>query len=186
VKNERSKPEPGKHPISAESQPDDFLIAAFILGADGMMESFRRRAIEAGHSGAIPGEEKLQSLINERYRHPALDGTSIKELAERNFTAGAQTVLEVFTEQAGLIDISAIRSMERLRCQTARNAENFSASHWLLHVNRESLRALRLTFAANGVCRDFRAVSKSTAAFGLEAVQFQRGRTLTASASSIG
>jgi hypothetical protein len=115
VKNQRLKPEPGKHPISAESQPDDFLIAAFILGADGMMESFRRRAIEAGHSGVIPGEETLQSLINERYRHPALDGTSIKELAERNFTAGAQAVVEVLTDQAGFTDISAIRSMERLR-----------------------------------------------------------------------
>ncbi|MEA2728107.1 MAG: hypothetical protein QOF70_2582 [Acetobacteraceae bacterium] len=115
MKNERSKSEPGKHPISAESQPDDFLIAAFILGADCMMESFRRRAIETGHSGVIPGEEKLQPLINERYRHPALGGTSIKELAERNFTAGAQAVVEVLAEQAGLTDISAIRSLERLR-----------------------------------------------------------------------
>jgi hypothetical protein len=115
VKNKRVKPEPGKHPISAEAQPDDFLIAAFILGADGMMESFRRRAIEAWHSGVIPAEEKLRSLINERYSHPALDGTSIKELAERNFTAGAQAVVEVLAEQADLTDISVIRSMGRLR-----------------------------------------------------------------------
>jgi hypothetical protein len=115
VGQEEQAGEEREHPISAESQPDDFLIAAFILGADGMMESFRRRAIEAGHSGVIPEEETLQSLIHERYRHPALDGTSIKELAERNFTAGAQAVVEVLTEQAGLTDISVIRSMERLR-----------------------------------------------------------------------
>jgi hypothetical protein len=44
---------------SAESQPDDFLIAAFILGADGMMDSFRRCAIEARHSGVIPGEKSF-------------------------------------------------------------------------------------------------------------------------------
>jgi hypothetical protein len=50
------------HLISAGSQPDEFLIAEYVLGAEAMMEIFRQRAIEAGHSGAIPEQEKLQSL----------------------------------------------------------------------------------------------------------------------------
>jgi hypothetical protein len=63
----------------------------------------------------IPAQEKLQLLINKRYQHPVLDGTGIKELAERNFIAGRQAVFEAFADLAGLKDISAIRSMERPR-----------------------------------------------------------------------
>jgi hypothetical protein len=115
MKKARSKAEPDGHLISAESQPDEFLIAAYLLGADEMMEIFRQRFIEGGHTGVIPEQDKIQSLVHQRYKHPALDGTSIHELAERNAAAGMQAVVEVFTEQARLTDISAIRSMERLR-----------------------------------------------------------------------
>jgi hypothetical protein len=115
MKKERSKSEPDGYLISAESQPDDYLIAAYVLGAEGMMEIFRQRAIAAGHSGVLSAQEKLQSLVNQRYRRPVFDGTSIEELAQRSFTAGAQAVVEVFADQAGVTDISAIRSMEKLR-----------------------------------------------------------------------
>jgi hypothetical protein len=115
VKKARSKAEPDGHLISAESQPDKFLIAAYVLGADEMMEIFRRRFIEGGHTGVIPEQDKIQSLVHQRYKHPVLDGTTIHELAERNAAAGMQAVVEVFTEQARLTDISAIWSMERLR-----------------------------------------------------------------------
>jgi CTP:molybdopterin cytidylyltransferase MocA len=115
MKKERSKSEPDGYLISAEAQPDEYLIAAYLLGAEGMMEIFRQRAVAAGHSGVLPAQEKLQSLVNERYQQPIFDGTSIKKLAQRSFTEGAQAVVEAFADQGGLRDISVIRVMEKLR-----------------------------------------------------------------------
>jgi hypothetical protein len=99
MKKARSKAEPDGHLISAESQPNEFLIAAYVLCADEMMEIFRQWFIEAGHTGVIPEQDKIESLVHQRYKHPVLDGTSIHELAERNAAAGMQAVIEVFTEQ---------------------------------------------------------------------------------------
>jgi putative DNA primase/helicase len=75
----RSRSESGEHLISAESQPDEFLIAAFVLGAERMMEIFRQRAIAARHSGVLPAQKKLQLPVNQSYKPPVLNGTSIHE-----------------------------------------------------------------------------------------------------------
>jgi hypothetical protein len=54
--------EPAGCLISVEHQPDDFLIAACVTGADAMMDCF------PGPSGVLFTEDKRQSLINDRYR----------------------------------------------------------------------------------------------------------------------
>jgi hypothetical protein len=107
-----ARSEPAVRLISAEHQPDEFLIAAYATGAEAMMEVFR------GPTGVLPEEDKLQSLINDRYRPPVCDGASITELAERSFQAGTRAVIEVFAAVTG----KAIGPMERLRAA--------SLAHW--------------------------------------------------------
>jgi hypothetical protein len=100
-----ARSEPAVRLVSAEHQPDEFLIAAYATGADAMMELFR------GPTGVLPEEDTLQSLINDRYRPPMRDGASISELAELSFRAGTRAVIEVFAAVTG----KAIGPMERLR-----------------------------------------------------------------------
>jgi hypothetical protein len=101
--------------ISKARQPEEFLIAAYLMGADAMIEIIRQRAIATGHSGIVPVRAKLQSMINGRYKRPRLDGASIDELAQRNFTAGIEAVAEIFSDLVGSTDIPSIRNFEQLR-----------------------------------------------------------------------
>jgi hypothetical protein len=104
-----------QHRISAETHPDNYVIASFVLGTEAAIEILRLRAIAAGDPMPASSFDALQTLASQRYRHPVSDGSSVRARADAAFAAGTQAVIEALIEIVGPNDIAKIRTLEALR-----------------------------------------------------------------------
>jgi len=86
--------------ITADKQPEAFVVGAYLKGADAMLTLIQMWLIEQG-GGTIPEIDTIKPVIADRYRRPIGDARDVSMLARQSFNNGVHAAPVVIADLIG-------------------------------------------------------------------------------------